>query len=74
MFAPRRRGTDVRLVSLCPLSFNLKQGLGELVVDTGCQSDPYYLRGGDHRVHYEWCPGAHTTTTTRSCVQGMFTS
>ena len=59
MFAPRRLCTAVCVISLRASSFNLKQVLGKLVVDTRRQSDLYYLLGGDRRVHHYWCTGAH---------------
>ena len=59
VFAPRRLGTAVCVISLRAPSFNLNQGLGKLVVDISRQSDLYYLLGGDRRVHHYWCTGAH---------------
>ena len=74
MFALRRLGTAVCVVSLGAPSFNLKQGLGKLVVDTSRQSDLYYLLGGDRRVHHYWCTVAHYHHQTRSCVVLQFFS
>ena len=51
MFAPRRLGTAVCVISLRAHSFNLKQELGKLVVDSSRQSDLCYLLGGDRHTH-----------------------